>query len=225
MLREVLCLSAFLCAGALADTKHNIQITLDGKAAGLENQQLLVDGDFAGFVGDTLTLSAKQHQVSVRLPQGIYAEFMVDLGGIKPSATASPTEECVSSNYLTLKDWGRPEISGKDGAYIMHLQRAEPRSDGNCGDFPSNMQCVQTPAYVDVQAEPEVHAEIWIDGKNARVLTANRVSVPICGNSKTSTIVLRAKGYANCSRKVDLHSTVTPAIVRCPMFLLSAGTK
>jgi hypothetical protein len=159
----------------------------------------------------------------VFLPQGFYAcqEFHIEKG----CADGHPTSvgECVGKTSWALKDWPTAVVKSSGAAFELQLQKASPRADGECSNFPSNLTCIDVSANLDIHANPEIHADVWIDGKSVNASTAIVVSVPFChGTTPQKTVVLRAAGYSNCQSTLRLAVTKDALPVDCTMKKLLA---
>jgi hypothetical protein len=207
----VLCL---MTTTAWADSTLTVS-TADSALAG---QPLTLDGKFAGVVGDTISLNKPSSQLSVLVPAGFYVTIRLQLVGASMQASAPAGGECIRNVAVSVKGAAAPKVSGANGQFSLEIPNLPLSRGGGCSSQPSSLDCAQTAAQVDVRSVPEVHAAIWVSGKDLHTATPSTISYPFCvGMTPRMDFVLRKPGYVNCVVEIRADGRAGPYAVECQL--------
>ena len=207
-MRGIVCAAAVAFLGMAVTNARSqtfITVTVTAADAALAGQPLNLDGKLVGIVGDTIPLPKNTSQLSVHLPQGFYASLSLRLAGTALQASAPSGDDCIVSTSWRISDAPPPTISGVPPRVTLEIPPLSIIETGACSTQPSSLSCTETAAQVEVKSVPEIHASVWVGGKDAHTTTPGIVSYPYCvGMSPRMDFVLRKGGYGNCD--VDIRA-------------------
>jgi hypothetical protein len=217
-MRAISALVALILSLMTLAAQADSTLTVSAIDANLAGQTLTLDGQFVGVVGDTINLAKPVSQLSVHLPSGLYATIRLTLSGTSLQATAPTGGECIQNAAVSIQSAQVPRVSGADGRFALEIPNLPLSQGGGCSSQPSSLDCTRTAAQVDVKSVPEVHAAIWVSGKDAHSTTPGTISYPYCvGMTPRMDFVLRKSGFVNCAVNIRADGRTTPYAVQCQL--------
>jgi hypothetical protein len=193
-------------------------VTISAVDPSLAGQPLVLNGKFIGVVGDTISVSAASTSLGVYLPQGFYANISIRVEGNVLQASTPVGGECQTPTAWTIRGASAPKVTGAAPRFALELPSLPVVAQGSCSSQPSSLSCTETAAQVEVKATPEVHAAVWVAGKDTHTTTPGLVSYPYCvGMSPRMDFVLRKTGYGNCAVDIRADGRTGPYSVQCAL--------
>lgn len=218
MKRVVLCAVAMLCCVLPIAAIAQMLLTIKTVDPSLIGRPVLLDGEFVGLVGDTVPLDPKTTQIGVLLPQGFYATMAVRTTVDGFAGNPPYGGECVGSTVWNIRNGLAPRFTGNRPHLTVEIPAIAVVGAGSCSNEPSELACRQTYAQIDVSAVPEVHADIWVAGKDIHMTTPGTVSFPFCiGMTPRMAFVLRKTGFTNCAVAIRADTQPGPYAARCTL--------
>jgi hypothetical protein len=209
-------LSIFGAAWGIAHSE--ILVTVTAADSTLAGQMLTLNGKFVGVVGDTISLASDAGQLAVHLPQGFYANLSLRLTGTTLQASVPTGSDCINSTAWIIRGASAPTVTGTPPRVAVEIPHLPLVSSGACSSQPSSLSCTETAAQVEVKSVPEIHAAVWVAGKDAHTTTPGIVSYPYCvGMSPRMDFVFRKDGYGNCAVDMRADGRSASYAVQCTL--------
>jgi len=194
-----------------------IPVEVNSKNGGMTSTAFLLDGEFAGYLGDVVRLPQGKHKVSF---QGNYKywfdmDFDVTDGVRAGKNEAHRLSSCIDRHVdkHTVKSWPPPEVRKVRAAGLTWwtVVFMEPEyagsSDAQSGcDENSSLLTLKTLGSLTLNlSSVPPKAAIFIQGKESGI-TDKALVVPFLERETKIRVVLRKKGYVNCAKEIPLPS-------------------
>jgi hypothetical protein len=103
-------------------------LVLDTTAPNLANQPLKIDGEFAGLVGDPLTLPDGKHQIQIEGEHFRSLDLTVTIAGqaVPIDSATDSLGPCPNGPIWKVSGWGRPTPSAPDTHGLIRLPLPTP---------------------------------------------------------------------------------------------------
>jgi hypothetical protein len=194
-----------------------VPVEVNSKSGGMTGTAFLLDGEFAGYLGDVVHLPQGKHKVSF---QGNYKYWLEMDFDVTDTVRVVKNEahrwsSCIDRHVdkHTVKNWPPPEVR-KVQAAGMTWWTVVFREPEYAGSIDAQSGCDEDASILTLKTLGSVTlnlssvppgAAIFIQGKE-RGITDKALVVPFLEREAKIRVVLRKKGYVNCAKEIPLPS-------------------
>ncbi len=200
--------------GSAADMRS---VRIETDSAEMRGLRMLVDGEFAGVVGDTVMLKPFSTTLSIEMPWGLQVSYLLETRGGVLTATEMPGGMCMGTTAWRIQQ-PATYVAQEGPEASLSIRAPRVMYEGICPVELPNLSCLEAATDVRIDSVPEVGAEIWVDGVSLAATTARDLNVGYCaGTSPWLSVLLRKPGYISCQVRVELDDRTRSQHASCTL--------
>jgi hypothetical protein len=190
-------------------------LVFDAAVPSLVKQPVTVDYEFAGLVGDPISVPDGSHSIRIKgeHQQRLSIDLTVQGASVSVKAVGVGDDGCIVGPVWSVVGWTPSVGSALDSNGFVHITLPDPpykQTGSSSSCLPSSMSGIPPSLAVLVRSTP-TGSEIYVDGVLAGQ-SDTTISIPYYTTVRPKSLVVRHDAYFPCKREVRLTPPQTQSV-------------